>query len=928
MVEVNPKLFVTCRLCLEVEGQYQIIPSVQEQIKYCFDINVEPFDRLPQLICRKCQNILTTYYGIKQNFLEKQKEFREKVHGNEKQISKIPSPQKSESESTTDVVNNKSSRKKKHKTKKGQKEKRSVFSSSDELDHDDLLIPLPQKTKSDSSTSEVSNQSSKKKKHETSKVKKVILRKLAMSSSSEESVSNENSRKKKHKTKRVKKVVLKKFTMSSSSEELDDSSTGATEVQQKNEHTIPWTANLCKYLVCRICSQKFQDKEGITNHIRVHSNLHVKYKNIFNISCLVVMEKIDDKPNVTNSNQAVVYSSDSYIQNEHNPYYYIMYHPKNNQLPANTSANHTSMNGNNDLTDHESIPRKRRRKLSRSSGETVVLNEHRNERRNDVTQVIDCIDIEDSSDASCESNDKSQTSSIDYKNEDSLDSKSIKNIIKMCYNRYSKKSDLSRKKIITNNTPTVSTLHHKVLSFGRKILNNRGINCTGLLRFLEYKDLKVAWKETSILNTSTDSKYVRIATRANGNDNSKINNEGWINIGEFRQETLDSNQVHILKKLKSLDIVKTMQKSRVTKLISSETPSIEQLPRITSVISHLDVEISKTVDPENNCQKLLNTSPVLHPKQLPKSKVSSTETASMNITRVFSGLSNTSAQIDKQVSKNDETNISSMPIIQSTESLAPLLENGVTLNSIPNENRVNPPSNSNPQVQYPRIKVKPVSELMPEKTTQYILAIHSGTNHTANQNILPCNDSSRNIDNGNNSYQMAYGPIPMSLAHAQGHNHSLMASKSAKVTDPSKEYIIMHTVEFPNEKTCSPFQYLKNLLLVHNITLLDTDSPLPPEASCLINLRYLYQQEKCDAIALTWSLFCSNSTFCIKVRDMQQRDIILGKLSPHWQWQFLKIYNNDVLNKILDAARKISNETYNHTKNFFTLLQSIQCRTI
>lgn len=43
MVEVDPKLFVTCRLCLEVEGQFQIIPSVQEQIKYCFDIDVSTY---------------------------------------------------------------------------------------------------------------------------------------------------------------------------------------------------------------------------------------------------------------------------------------------------------------------------------------------------------------------------------------------------------------------------------------------------------------------------------------------------------------------------------------------------------------------------------------------------------------------------------------------------------------------------------------------------------------------------------------------------------------------------------------------------------------------------------------------------------------------------------------------------------------------
>lgn len=40
MIEIDPKLFVTCRLCLEDLGQYQIVPVVQEQIKYCYDIDV------------------------------------------------------------------------------------------------------------------------------------------------------------------------------------------------------------------------------------------------------------------------------------------------------------------------------------------------------------------------------------------------------------------------------------------------------------------------------------------------------------------------------------------------------------------------------------------------------------------------------------------------------------------------------------------------------------------------------------------------------------------------------------------------------------------------------------------------------------------------------------------------------------------------
>lgn len=37
---IDPELFVTCRLCLENKGDYQIVPEVQDQIQYCFDIHV------------------------------------------------------------------------------------------------------------------------------------------------------------------------------------------------------------------------------------------------------------------------------------------------------------------------------------------------------------------------------------------------------------------------------------------------------------------------------------------------------------------------------------------------------------------------------------------------------------------------------------------------------------------------------------------------------------------------------------------------------------------------------------------------------------------------------------------------------------------------------------------------------------------------
>lgn len=58
LIEVDPKVFVTCRLCLEDLGQFQIVPSVAVQIKYCFDIDVRfllllfVFDNVKEMVTK------------------------------------------------------------------------------------------------------------------------------------------------------------------------------------------------------------------------------------------------------------------------------------------------------------------------------------------------------------------------------------------------------------------------------------------------------------------------------------------------------------------------------------------------------------------------------------------------------------------------------------------------------------------------------------------------------------------------------------------------------------------------------------------------------------------------------------------------------------------------------------------------------------
>ncbi|CAF4915835.1 unnamed protein product [Pieris macdunnoughi] len=53
-------------------GQYQIVPNVRTQIKFCFDIDVDPLDGLPQLICKKCETILSDFHEKKKTYQEKQ----------------------------------------------------------------------------------------------------------------------------------------------------------------------------------------------------------------------------------------------------------------------------------------------------------------------------------------------------------------------------------------------------------------------------------------------------------------------------------------------------------------------------------------------------------------------------------------------------------------------------------------------------------------------------------------------------------------------------------------------------------------------------------------------------------------------------------------------------------------------------------------
>lgn len=100
-IEIDPELFITCRICFKEKGSYQITPILQEQIKYCLDIEVsiiivyciifkltllmiflfqiQPFDGFSQVICKKCKPILDEFHKIKKNAKEKHEKLSKNV---------------------------------------------------------------------------------------------------------------------------------------------------------------------------------------------------------------------------------------------------------------------------------------------------------------------------------------------------------------------------------------------------------------------------------------------------------------------------------------------------------------------------------------------------------------------------------------------------------------------------------------------------------------------------------------------------------------------------------------------------------------------------------------------------------------------------------------------------------------------------------
>ncbi|CAB3237217.1 unnamed protein product [Arctia plantaginis] len=881
MIEVDPKLFVTCRLCLKDLGQYQIVPIVQQQIKYCYDIDVEPFDGLPQLICMKCKEVLSNFFTVKKNLCDKQSDLR----------SRIP-------------------------------------------------------------------------KKESAAILKIQPQQDTVSSSQQTSENIEEERSSKQKIKRV---------ISSDSE---SSSTVISSKKKKNTAKKPLTwdgSGFRKELVCTICNTKWPQLKSLLNHRRIHLKLKTTYPTIFNRKCSVSLKKVDEKANYTGMNNIVVHNNSKIIEYCNSLFYYVKYSKEQKELLEDSSIDNESQNSSMKNVDIEStdteqdigrrdteqeigrkVKRRKRRILSKSSNETVVIESNGNKVISDnedskltveetkplIAEIINdqCINIDDSSDSDTVRNEIWSRYRLKPLLEAKLgDYKIIQGIITMCVNAFHRKNES-----IERSMSTESQLRRKVLGIGRKIINRQGFNWTGLLKFMEHKNLGIIWVTKGIHN-GKDSNVIRIMTRLREDDTSD-DNQGWVPV-----PTPDPLP----------DIAPN--KNPDTSLSSvTEHPIDNELNIPTSLPTSMETAViyfNNSSDPKN---KLLNANPVANPKQLPRKLTSGTE---FRINKVMSDLSTS-------YHNNEDTELC-MPIITSTTSLA--VSNSTPTPTEPPQNDIVLPINTNPEKPAPRIKVKPVTELMSERTLNSLReqsAIVSTTNMLQNQSdqssiVIPQIDPTENnmntglthIENTNivlspnvwvpqsvpNMFtshvvrQIQSSSQPMQLVQISCVNPinvrptltyqnipMAIAPPPSNNVNSKDEFVLLNTVELPNTKTNSPFNYLKNLSRIHNLILIDPDETLSRDFICLIKFKVQFKQEPIDEpVVLCLSLFCSQNKFCFTVRDRNQKDININKISPNWQWEIIKIFRGDLVDRLLQNAQKHSQETHEYTNKFLCLLKSI-----
>ncbi|XP_046971002.1 uncharacterized protein LOC124538038 [Vanessa cardui] len=895
MIEVDPKLFITCRLCLDEMGQYQIVPQVQVQIKYCFDIEVQPFDGLPQLICKKCESILSQYGEIKKKFQEKQCDLKSNIKGINKPIEASINQQQDTVSSTQQVDSDSSN----HISKKQQKDNKIYVSTSRKSSLD----------------------------REPAKDNKNLLG--------------------------VKKNLAKKSKS-------------------------VWKNDYEKNFVCRLCAKSLKNKKSIVQHLQ-QCHLLRNYSNVLR-RCIIKMNKIDTIPNLTFSNDNVVYGKDKII-NCQLKNYYILYTRKLNEIKSVSSES----------SDEDfSVPRKKRKRLrlfSKSSNETLVIDNNstsptlmqshmKKEKQNykstekELTDVsdVELINIDDSDSASTASRatlNRAETNENETPHTNTIENdKVIQNIISMCYNKYLKKLDMSSKDS-KDTGPDESVLQRKILSIGRKVIHKKGLNSTGLIRYMEQKDLDVDFIQKRQTNVT-----IKTTLKDKQNNESSTHNtwkclkdiddtymaidfvDLFDNIVKNRNEEEQSSNRNLNKESDNditLDINEGLHSYEQSEYDDSAKLSENYLPSVVSLDSNvyerkvenpvLFIRTTQETEKQTMLKKLLNANPVANPKQLPK-KSTPMELFTL-LTNSSSPNSNTEAVLE---GSNFESNISGslhMPIITSTVSLANTLNEDNESKESNNEIANKPDSEGNtPKV--PRIKVKSVTELMPQNVAPKSLivpstawATHYNYNEDQNKSIQKKNTPMIFMTDNETSYANANSHFANTGSYSKfsinKNTNSSMVSPNSNVSSGNTQnsqnkdqYVTMHTVELPNTKTKSPFRYLQQLLQIHNIVLLDSIDIVSSSMSCLIKFKLVFHQESSVAVTLCLSFYCKHNTFCIRVMDVNSKHIDIAKLSAYWQWEILKEFKGNVVPKLYENASKYGSDILQHTYHFVRFLSSIE----
>lgn len=675
-------------------------------------------------------------------------------------------------------------------------------------------------------------------------------------------------------------------------------------------------------------------------HLHKHSTLLKKYQGVINRHCTVVLNRFGDSTNITGNTNIVALNSNTLILNNGNLKYYKIYSPKfsdecanNNvdilktqkrQLKCNDLDSDASSDG---ILLKEANKKKRRRLISNSSTDTLILDDVSIGCSNGNVDNV----IEDSNDTIYNDDNKSIALGSEVKNKSDFDRIIVNNAvnnkvalkeINVLYHKHIEKiSSLgSENKSNILEQKDQDLLNRKVLSIGRKIMSKQGISSPGLLKYLEFKNLNIDWNINANVTHGKEMNYVHI-------------------MPKFTNTPLIADKIHGLPKVtadkgdKNTENSNSLLKNLLNSIDSSITRIGEKNPFLSNLLTPIDSSIAcNSNTPENisgnndniltdipkiiNNSQLLNATPVPNPKQAPKKRnniepkvmIVDKEKLTVDPNIVSSAENNCISLVDS----DDDVTSFKLPVISHTTSLAPTKEE---LNDGPSNLKE---ANMNSNSSTPRIKCKPVTELMSPT------ALNNLSKNIAHQepphllwNCVPDSEPSvtQNMEpKSNNTNGPNMGEITTTVP-------SLEISPLV-INEVPFGYLKLNTVTMPNTITNSPFNYLKNLIDTHGLTLLNSDDELPSVFNCLVKFKLAVKQDG-KSIILSLSLHSSKHYFCIKVKDSHHENVNMDKMSTFWQWEVIKSFHDTiVIDKIIAAAEKIG-ET-EHAKLFVSIVNAIE----